>query len=166
MNLVRNAKLTYYNACIESNKGDSKKLWQYLRDLVQKENKTLPSNLKVGNKIITNPTEISEYLPEPNENIPSFTKFQEFIVSKIHPHDTFSIPQLSVDEVTMSLLSLDIHKSTGPDGLSAKLLNISAPLISTSLTYIFNHSTSHGKYPNQWKTSRINLSKVWIPFRH
>ncbi len=66
--------------------GDSKKLWQYLRHLVPKENKTLPSNVKVGNKIITGPTEIFEsfntfltlivekYLPEPNENILSFTK--------------------------------------------------------------------------------------------
>ncbi len=60
VNLVRHAKMTYYKACIDCNKGVSKKLWQNLRDLVPKENKTLPSNLKVGNKIVTDPTEISE----------------------------------------------------------------------------------------------------------
>ncbi len=121
MNLVRNAKVTYYKACIESNKRDSKKLWQYLRDLVPKEKKTLLSNLKVDIKIITDPTEISEcfntfftsiveiYLPKLTRNIPNFAKLQEFIASKIQPHDTFSIPQLSVDEVKKSLLSLDIH---------------------------------------------------------
>ncbi len=108
--------MTYYKACIDCNKGVSKKLWQNLRDLVPKENKTLPSNLKVGNKIVTDPTEISEcfntffhidsrQIFARNENNPNFTKLQVFIASKTQPHDTFSIPRLSVDEVKKSLLS-------------------------------------------------------------
>ena len=33
VSLIRNAKTNHYQTCIESDKGDSKKLWQYLRDV-------------------------------------------------------------------------------------------------------------------------------------
>ncbi len=90
MNLVRNDKIAFYKACIESNNGEIFEKFSF------KENKTLLSNLKVGNKIITDYTEISECfntfftlivakcLSEPNENIPSFTKLQEFIAFKFN----------------------------------------------------------------------------------
>ncbi len=32
--LIRDAKTTYYKTCVEDHKGDSKKLWQYLRDVI------------------------------------------------------------------------------------------------------------------------------------
>ncbi len=60
-----------------------------------------------------------------------------------------------MDHVTKSLTSLDTHKATGLDGLSSKLLKLSAPAIATPLTQLINQSITSGKFPTQWKTARI-----------
>ena len=95
---------------------------------------------------------VQKYLPQQQQS-PDLQILQTFISSSLADNDIFSIPTISTDDVKKSLLSLDIHKSTGLDGLSAKLLKLATPAITTPLTYIFNHST--GKFPSKWKTSRV-----------
>jgi len=56
----------------------------------------------------------------------------------------------------LSLISsLDTSKSTGADGVSAKMLKSTAPFIAKSLTKLFNKSLRSGKFPSDWKVARV-----------
>ena len=58
-------------------------------------------------------------------------------------------------EVTALLMTLDISKASGPDGISARMLRETAEHISPSLTKIFNLSIKTGSFPSLWKKSNI-----------
>ena len=90
--------------------------------------------------------------------------------STLHVPATFAPPPANVNEplvptlerVTTSeqevlriLNSLDINKSTGPDGLSAKFIKLTAILIAKPLSQLFNKSLSHGIYPNKFKEANV-----------
>ena len=67
------------------------------------------------------------------------------------PHDLLC----SEDSVIELLASLDTSKSSGVDGISAKMLCLAANTIAPSLTKLFNQSLTMGTYPKQWKHARI-----------
>ena len=64
------------------------------------------------------------------------------------------------EPVVLSLLSrLDIRKSVGPDGLSARFLKEVAEQIVTPLTKIYNKSLESGVRSSQdWKCSNVTPS--------
>ena len=77
-----------------------------------------------------------------------------------HEDEVEPVPNLShitveKNEVLGLLNSLDVHKSTGPDKLPAKILKLSALLIYEPLTKLFNKSLSTATFPNMWKTANI-----------
>lgn len=53
------------------------------------------------------------------------------------------------------LAHLDTSKSTGPDGISVRLLKLTAPSVAGSLTTLFNHSLSNGSVLREWKAANI-----------
>ena len=57
--------------------------------------------------------------------------------------------------VATALLTLDVSKSTGIDGISARMLKATALSIAPSLTKLFNLSTTSGSLPDSWKVARI-----------
>ena len=168
VSLIRDAKTTYYKTCVEDHKGDSKKLWQYLRDIIPTNLKTAPSSLRNNsdNSSISDPEDMCEHFNNffstiVNQYIAvqqfssNFDKLSEMVNSRINSDDTFSIPQLTEEEVCSYLRNLNTHKATGLDGLSHKILKMSTYLIAPSLTKIFNKSLSSGMFPTKWKTSKI-----------
>ncbi len=46
---------------------------------------------------------------------------------------------------------LDVHKTTGLDGVSAKLLRLASPVITRSITKILNTSINTRHFPTKWK---------------
>ncbi len=50
---------------------------------------------------------------------------------------------------------LDEHKTTGLDGVSAKLLRLASPVIARSFTKILNTSINTGHFPTKWKTGWV-----------
>ena len=63
---------------------------------------------------------------------------------------------LCTEDKMLSLISsLDTSKSTGADGVSAKMLKSTAPFIAKSLTKLFNKSLRSGKFPSDWKVARV-----------
>ena len=75
--------------------------------------------------------------------------------SNVNDDVAFSIPPITDEEVYSHLLNFETHKATGLDGLSHKILKISANFITPSLTKVFNKSLSAGVFPTIWKTSKI-----------
>ena len=58
-------------------------------------------------------------------------------------------------EVYDLIVGLDPNKSTGPDGISAKMLKGTVDAIVPSLTTLFNLSLTTGSFPELWKLARI-----------
>ena len=149
-----------------NSKGDSSKLWKLIKELAPNSLKTAPTTLKDSDTTITNApdlcetfnnyfsTVVNQYLPESNQ-APDFHKLNDFVKSKITEDTVLSIQLLTCDEVIKSICELDSHKATGLDGLSSKILKLSASIIASPLTVIFNQSISYGHFPIQWKTARI-----------
>lgn len=86
-----------------------------------------------------------------NDKCPPLTDAPSSLQSAAFP------PELLCDEAEVFdlILSLDPAKSTGPDGISAKMLRGSVDAIAPSLTRLFNISLSTGVLPNTWKQARI-----------
>ncbi|CAK1583471.1 unnamed protein product [Parnassius mnemosyne] len=58
--------------------------------------------------------------------------------------------------VCKALLSLDIHKSSGPDGIPPIVLRTCAPELAPVLTRLFQYSYSLGVFPKSWKTAFVH----------
>ena len=56
-------------------------------------------------------------------------------------------------------LSLNIHKSPGPDQLSPCILKECASELSISLCILFNKSFHSGSLPSDWKIAHIPVHK-------
>ena len=53
------------------------------------------------------------------------------------------------------LNSLVVAKATGPDGLSARILKLAAPMIAGSLSALFNVCLTEGVFPDGWKLADV-----------
>jgi len=58
-------------------------------------------------------------------------------------------------EILQLLQNLDVSKSNGPDGISAKMLKGTSCSIASSLTKLFNISIQSGSVPCGWKSSMV-----------
>ena len=105
-------------------------------------------------KTVTAPKEIAN-----NFNI-YFTKIADNILSekKYHGNKHYSVYQTNpipnsfvfrpCDKMEIDLLisKLDINKSTGPNGIPTKILQLIKPILSEPLSKIFNNSILTGQY--------------------
>ena len=73
--------------------------------------------------------------------------------SSTDPHMTELI--ISELEVEHTLKTLDSNKATGPDGIPARLLKVTAPIIAPSLCKLFNKSLCLGTVPEEWKLANV-----------
>ena len=63
-----------------------------------------------------------------------------------------SMEEITVDPVGVAklLTKLNIHKASGPDGLSGRVLKKCSSEIAPVLAYIFNESLAQGAVPDDW----------------
>ena len=58
-------------------------------------------------------------------------------------------------EIFDLIVNMDPSKSTGPDGISVRMLRGTAVAAVTSLSKLFNKSLTSGKFPQAWKMARV-----------
>ena len=71
------------------------------------------------------------------------------------PDDTPDELLCDEDTVCELLAGLDVSKSSGPDGISGKMLKHTAVSIAPSVTQLFNLSIRNGRVPRGWKLSSV-----------
>ena len=86
VSLIRDAKTTYYKTCVEDHKGDSKKLWQYLRDII-------PTNLKTATSSLRNNSDNSS-ISDPEDMCEISTTFSPPLLTSILRFNSFLIVTL------------------------------------------------------------------------
>ena len=67
----------------------------------------------------------------------------------------FAIPNITKKRVSELLLSIPSHKVTGDDGISVKILKITAPAVLPSLTRLLNLCISNKVFPSAWKVAKV-----------
>ena len=89
--------------------------------------------------------------------IPRSNILPDSFLSDVH-HTVNGLPsfqEISENDVLKLLHGLGPNKASGIDGISSRILKLSAAVISPSLTSIFNQSILTGIFPNDWKIARI-----------
>ena len=91
-----------------------------------------------------------------NSNLNASTeKLDNWVSSKVLLENRFSYTCILPEEVLTELLKLNIHKSSGLDGISPHILKMSATVIYESFTHIFNISLCTGNFPSKLKLARV-----------
>ena len=62
---------------------------------------------------------------------------------------------ITVEKLYHLLSGLSSNKATGVDKISSKILRIASPIISNSLTYIFNQAVTLCSFPLEWKVAKV-----------
>ena len=62
---------------------------------------------------------------------------------------------MTIGSVYNLLSGLSSNKATGIDKISSKIIKIAAPVISDSLTQIFNQSIAQFFFSDEWKIARV-----------
>ncbi|CAB4036522.1 Hypothetical predicted protein, partial [Paramuricea clavata] len=110
---------------------------------------------------ISQPTELAECFnnyftnigPDIAKNIDNGDRnFKDYITTTT---SSFNFQTVSESNVYRLRLSLNPRKSTGIDKIPAKIIRIAAPVITNSLTKIFNLAIISSTVPFEWKIARV-----------
>ena len=122
------------------------------------------NEIKLNNEKVSSPAEIAEcfnnYFVEISaklaaniDGINSRTNFKDFVSGTTSKFDFIFTNESKVLKVIKKLSSF---KATGLDGLSTKILKIASPMVSQSLTFLFNIIIATGNFPTEWKKARVS----------
>ena len=139
-----------------------------LKSLSGKKNNPITiDELKVNDAVVKDKAEIVEAMNDAfiniasrisqgNQNNAEFDgeKLVDFVKPKIDK-DCFEIPPITTTQVLAALNSMPSNKSTGCDGLSARVLKLAAPVLTQPFCRLMNYSISSGTFPIQWKTAKV-----------
>ena len=77
------------------------------------------------------------------------------ILEQMPERSTLTMMEVTESQVLSILMKLNVHKATGSDGLSIKLLKSIARAITPSLTSLYNKCLSEKTFPTIWKKANI-----------
>ena len=169
--LIRKAKRRHFSESIESNK-DSRTLWKHFRSVTNKSNaplSSLPHELTINNVLYTDSEDIAVKLneffasvceqskadSEPSER-PDYTKLEDYVQSKIPSHVYFTVPHITIQQVSEFMHSLDPAKATGLDGLGPRILKMVSDILAPSIASLINKSIETSTFPSNLKVAKIH----------
>ena len=160
---LRKAKANYYATQIENQNQNPKHAWKIVNDILgRKQKDSHITEIKFNNSSITSADEIANHFNDYFTNIGlalaegidnnERVNFNDFVNKS---NGNFHFKYTTEAKVYKLLCSLSVSKSTGIDNIPARVLKLSAPVISQSLTKIFNASIASQTFPSEWKIARI-----------
>ena len=148
---------------IAGQKFNPKKAWKSINSLLGRQNKpTVVNELTVGSNTLTCPEDIAEGFNEYFSNIgpdlssridSSNYNFETYIKNAKSEFAAFQ--PVTVSQISHLLHGLSGNKATGIDKISCKIIKLAAPVISNSLTLIFNQAITLSSFPDEWKIARV-----------
>ena len=160
---LRNAKKDYYSSKIADQKFNPKKAWKSTNSLLGRQNKpTVINELRVGENNFTNHEDIAEGFNEYFSNIgPNLASNIDSSNYNFETHvknaksEFAAFQHVTVNHVSHLLHGLSSNKATGIDKISCKIIKLATPVISDSLTLIFNQAITLSSFPDEWKIARV-----------
>ena len=146
-----------------SDSKNSKESWQCINELLNKKSKT--SQIREinfdGKTVLTKDEEIAAGFNEYFSTVGSMLSkaIKDYDTDPLSfltvAHNIFNFNFITIDEVISALNLLPSKKSSGLDGISAKLLKDAAHNIAGPLVDIFNLSLRTGIFPDDWKLAKV-----------
>ena len=153
----RAAKKKYFQDLL-SDKNNSKSTWTAINQLTNKtSNPKHHVNINISAEQLNDHfSTIAEKIVTTNHKSRSNTldKLREFCLSR-NIQGKLDIPLMSVTDVYNALKHLKQSGTRDLDGLDTKILRLAAPIITNSLTYVFNLCISKSTFPNAFKIAKV-----------
>jgi hypothetical protein len=147
----RELKKSYHENKINNCRNNTKELWKVMSEVVNTKN----ANKKINKTWDVNVDELNNYFIRStlsSEVNQTFNINNDLILLT---DKTFNLPEVSAEEVENTLSNLNARKATGMDGISSKILKLSAVFLAPILAFLINLSFSTTIVPDIWKTARI-----------
>ena len=159
---IRTSQKIYTRNKIAGCFGDSRKLWNTLKDSLNLPNKSNSvSQLLVNDEIITDPVQIANAFnsyfssigPSLATTVPaSTTHFSVYLPPRTE--NSFYLHPVSPETMKKYILSMKPKTSLDDNNFSMKTLKMVAEAISTPMSHIFNLSINTGIFPKKLKITR------------
>ena len=158
-------KKKFYKDRISQHSGNMKETWKITNYLLKKRSKSTNINsLNVGNIDIVDKREISntmnsyfcsvgDELANKIEDCANPMLTGIYAINKCSTKFHFNIIQ--DQHIRDAMAKIKTSKGFGNDNISGYFLNLALPIISKSLTCLFNMSISQCKFPASWKIARV-----------
>ena len=139
-----------------SDKNNSSLTWTVINQLTNKISnpKHQVSNNISAEQLNDHFSTIAEKIVTSNPKSDSLDKLQEFCLSK-NIQSKFDIPLMTVTEVYNALKYLKQSGTRDLDGLDTKILRLGSPLITNTLTYVFNLCIMKNTFPIAFKMAKV-----------
>ena len=162
--IKRKAKKKYYSEKLLKFKGDAKKTWSVMKELIGKsktEFSNLPQKISIDKKNIFDERKIANEFNNFFTNIginlaskiPSATKPFETYVTRVDSE--METKSLSVNELKDAYFSLKINKSSGYDDVNYNVIKKCFGELCEPLKYLFDLSIQKGIFPDDLKIAQV-----------
>lgn len=159
--LIKVTKINYYKSKIAKNNGNSKKLWNIIKEISNCERKdNLIKEIKTESGTITSNDEekaniFVNYFTNVGKNLATQIKKTYFIPPRQSTNFSFFLAPTNKREVEDSIKSLKNNKAPGYDMIKAETLKNIAEEISPHIAFLINMIFDTGIYPSAFKTAVI-----------
>ena len=168
-NLIRKSKRKYFREKIDENEGNSRGIWKALRTLsgtikspvdikeLITENGIVSDKTPNANTLNHYFTSIVEQISEGNDYSDEYddSKLRSFVLSRLSADTTFTIPEITIEQITEIILKIPNNKATGHDGISVRVIKEILPAFVSRLCDIINLSITTNVFPEKWKIAQV-----------
>ena len=164
---VEASRCKYYHDLFDNNKNAAYNLWKNLGTVLnpnKKRKSNIIDKLFVNGKVVTDkkeiPTVLNKYFCNIGKNLQrelnvndDDDSFKRYLPA---PRiDSFYLRPTTTDEILLEIQKLNPKKATGPDGISAKILQLCPEIFAVNLTKIYNKAIANAEYPTLMKISKV-----------
>ena len=167
---IRQSKEDYFKTQVSENRNNPKKIWKLIKNLT----KEYPNNHSLINPLVdkdgnqySDHQQMADlintfYACQPRDllesispSLPDSSPYKTDATCSTSNIAPLSIPHIFESEIESAIRSMPVHKATGADGLSIRILKISAPAISSSLARIINYCIDNSCVPSARKLAKV-----------
>ena len=159
-NAITNSKLAYYRRTaskLNDHNSAPKTYWSILKSFVNGKKIPLIPPILVKDQFVTNFLEkanlFNEFFTQQCNTIENDSTLPNDLV--FETTERISSFDISKDEISKIIRSLDPNKAHGHDEVSIRMLELYASTISKPLFLVFKHSLENECFPNEWKKANI-----------
>ena len=142
---IKNARLSYFDSLTKKKDKTNKSLFSAFSQFCT-DKKSVELNI--------NPEIFNDYFAGIGKNLASSLNETDICFGR-EIINSFVMSPVTEKEVSASFRSLKNKASSGHDGISNKIVNISISVISHPLTKLFNQRINLGYFPSEWKLAKI-----------
>ncbi|XP_075752074.1 vacuolar protein sorting-associated protein light isoform X4 [Rhipicephalus microplus] len=151
--MIRKSKKCYYTNLVKKNDGNTKKIWQIVKDVTGMGSKERITPDNPTREVADN---FNDYFT--NIGLSLARKFPTHMQNLNAPctvTNNFDLCDVTEDDIRQVINKLPGNKAAGHDAISSRILKENIDVLCGPLCHIFNHAFSSKTYPSILKTAKV-----------